>query len=145
MKYIFGLAILIFAYTSLCAKEKVFSKNGAAIGGYDTVSYFTEGKAVKGNKSFSRENDGAKWHFSSEKNLKLFKANPDKYLPEYGGYCAYGIGEGGYLAPVDPTAFKILDDRLFLNYSHSINKKWLKKTDYYIKRGDKTWKEKYDK
>ena len=80
-------------------------------------------------------------HF--KKNLELFKANPEKYMPEYGGWCAYGLGDGGYLAPVDPTAFKILDDRLFLNYSHSINKKWLERTDYYIERGDKAWEEKY--
>ena len=133
MKYIITLAVIGLAIFSLSAKEKVFTKNGAAISGYDTVSYFTEGKAIQGNKKFSIEHNGATWQFVSEENLKLFKANPKKYLPEYGGYCAYGLGDGGYLAPVDPTAFKILDGRLFLNYSHSINKKWLKKTDYYNK------------
>ena len=145
MKYILALTIVGLLFCSLSAKEKVFTKDGAAISGYDTVSYFTEGKAVKGNKNFSLEHNGATWQFSSEENLKLFKMNPGKYLPEYGGYCAYGLGDGGYLAPVDPTAFKILDNRLFLNYSHSINKKWLKKTDFYIERGDKAWKEKYAK
>lgn len=142
MKYIFIIAAIFLAYIGF-SKDKVYNKGGAAIEGYDTVNYFTKGTAKKGNKNFSYKHNGFNWHFTSKKNLELFKANPEKYMPEYGGWCAYGLGDGGYLAPVDPTAFKILDDRLFLNYSHSINKKWLERTDYYIERGDKAWEEKY--
>ncbi len=144
MKYLFLISVLFLTYVGF-SKDKVYNKSGAAIDGYDTVNYFTKGTAIKGNQKYSYKYMGFTWHFSSQENLKLFKAKPEKYMPEYGGYCAYGIGDGGYLAKVDPTAFKILNNRLFLNYSHSINKKWLKKTDYYIERGDKTWKEKYSK
>ncbi|MCM8533595.1 MAG: YHS domain-containing protein [Lentisphaeraceae bacterium] len=144
MKYLMILIITFITFTC-SAKEKVFTKNNKAIDGYDTVSYFTQNKAMKGKKEFKHEHKGATWHFSSEENLKLFIKNPEKYTPEYGGYCAYGIGEGGYLAPVDPTAFKILKNRLFLNYSHSVNKKWLKDKDNYIQNGDKVWREKYTK
>ena len=142
MKYLFIIAAIFLVYTGL-AKDKVYTKNGLAIDGYDTVNYFTKRTAAKGINMYSYKYMGFTWQFSTSENLKLFKANPEKYMPQYGGYCAYGLGDGGYLAPVDPTAFKILDDRLFLNYSHSINKKWLKKTDYYIERGDKVWKNKY--
>ena len=70
---------------------------------------------------YSFRYNGFTWHFTSAETLKLFKANPKKCIPEYGGYCAYGLGDGGYLAPVDPTAFKILDDRTRLFFSRYVD------------------------
>ena len=76
-------------------------RTDTAINGYDTVAYFTVGKAAKGQDSLSTQWPGAKWKFASQTNLDLFKANPEKYAPQYGGYCAYGVTQG-YLVKVEP-------------------------------------------
>ena len=98
-------------------------ENGAAIKGYDAVSYFTEMKPMIGKSDFSYEWNGAKWQFTSEKNLDLFKANPGKYAPQYGGYCAYAVSKN-MLAPVDPTAWTVVDGKLYLNNSGKVKKMW---------------------
>ena len=91
-------------------------KKGRAIRGYDTVAYFTKNKPVKGNPEFQYEWKHGTWFFSSQENLELFKASPEKYAPQYGGYCAYAIAID-QLVPIDPTQFTILDNKLYLNYS----------------------------
>ena len=111
-----------------------FSSN--AIKGYDTVAYFTEGKAVKGDKSYEAEYQEATWLFSSQQNLDLFVANPEKYAPQYGGYCAYGIAND-YVVKIDPAQWKIVDDKLYLNYDSNIQKRWLKNIDGYIVAADR--------
>lgn len=70
-----------------------------ALDGYDTVAYFTSGKPVEGSKKFSTEYKGADWYFSSEKNLTLFVNNPEKYAPQYGGYCAWAVSAKVILHP----------------------------------------------
>jgi len=90
---------------------------GIAIKGYDPVSYFTGNKAVKGSKDLAVINQGVIYYFSSVANKEAFKANPFKYEPEYGGWCAYAMGESGEKVSVDPETFKILNGKLYLFYN----------------------------
>lgn len=113
-------------------------KDGMAIKGYDPVAYFTEGKPVKGDTSFSHLWLGGKWLFSSQKNLDAFTANPEKFAPQYGGYCAYGASRG-YKADTDPIAFTIVGSKLFLNYSIKVKEEWLKDTARRIQLANAYW------
>lgn len=98
---------------------------GVAINGYDTVAYFTQNKPVKGSDSFTTSYEGATWKFASKEHLALFKADPTKYAPQYGGYCAYGVAQG-YLVSIEPEQFSIIDGKLYLNYDAGVQKKWTK-------------------
>lgn len=113
-----------------------FSNN--AIRGYDTVAYFTQNKAVPGLDEFSTEYKGANWLFSSKEHLALFKGNPEKYAPQYGGYCAYAVSQNK-TASIKPELFTIEDGKLYLNYNKSVNEKWLKDKMSYINLADKNW------
>lgn len=106
-----------------------------AINGYDTVAYFTMGKPVKGLDNLVTDWMGAKWKFSSQANLDLFKATPDKYAPQYGGYCAFGVSRG-YLVKVEPDQFTVREGKLYLNYDADVQKQWLKDPAGYIKLAD---------
>ena len=110
-----------------------------AVSGYDTVAYFTEGKPVKGNPEFKTEYKGAEWRFASQANLDAFKANPDKYAPQYGGYCAYAVGAKNALVSADPEAWSIVNDKLYLNYDKDIQQTWVKDQANYIRKGDANW------
>jgi YHS domain-containing protein len=111
-----------------------------AINGYDTVAYFTDGKPVKGQDALATEWMGAKWKFASQAHLDLFKANPEKYAPQYGGYCAYGVTQD-YLVKVEPDQFTVLDGKLYLNYDAGVQTKWLKDPSGYIRQADAKFKE----
>jgi YHS domain-containing protein len=91
-------------------------RNSVAIKGYDTVAYFTMGRPVQGKAEFEHIWQGARWHFTSAEHRDLFARNPDRYAPRYGGYCAGGMALGRK-ARVDPDAWAIVDDQLYLNYS----------------------------
>lgn len=106
-----------------------------AILGYDPVAYFVIGKPAKGQDAFVNEWNGAKWKFVSQANLDLFKANPEKYAPQYGGYCAYGVAADN-LVTVEPDKFTIINGKLYLNYDADIQQKWLKDPAGYIKQAD---------
>ena len=113
-----------------------FSNN--AIKGYDTVAYFTEGQAVEGDKQFSTEYKGANWLFSSQENLDLFVANPEKYAPQYGGYCAYAVSQNA-TASIQPEQFTIHEGKLYLNYNAKVNEKWLANKENFIEKADEFW------
>ena len=110
-----------------------------AVSGYDAVAYFTEGKPVKGKSEFKTEYKGAEWHFASQANLDAFKANPDKYAPQYGGYCAYAVGAKNALVSADPEAWSIVDGKLYLNYDKDIQQTWNKDQADYIRKADANW------
>lgn len=110
-------------------------RSGVAIKGYDTVAYFTENAAVKGDKALSYEWHDAIWRFSSEKNLALFKENPEKYAPQYGGWCAYAMSDARTVK-IDPEAFEVYNDKLYLNYSKSVLGHWKKDKDLFITEAD---------
>ena len=117
-------------------KNSFFSgRTDTAINGYDTVAYFTVGKPVKGLDSLTSDWMGAKWKFSSQAHLDLFKANPEKYAPQYGGYCAYGVTQG-YLVKVEPDQFTVRDGKLYLNYDAEVQTKWAKDPVGYIRMAD---------
>lgn len=113
--------------------------DGFAIMGYDVVSYFTEKNPTMGNPKFKYVWMGAKWQFNSERNLNIFKDNPKKFAPQYGGYCAYAVSKN-MLAPVDPTAWKIVEGKLYLNNSSKVQRLWVKDISGNIKEADKNWK-----
>ena len=110
-------------------------RTDTAINGYDPVAYFTVGKPVKGLETMVYEWMGAKWKFSSQANLDLFKANPEKYAPQYGGYCAYGVVQDA-LVKVEPEQFTVREGKLYLNYNAEIQAKWLKDPAGFIKQAD---------
>lgn len=118
--------------------RKTFAVRGVAIRGYDTVAYFTAGKPVKGKSSLKTKWNGSTWYFSSQANLDKFKANPAKYAPAYGGYCAWAMAQG-YTASTIPQAWDIKGGRLFLNYDLNIRKKWRTNIPRHISRGDANW------
>ena len=125
-------------------KSEVFSPSDKAIRGYDPVAYFTEGKAVKGNENLTYHWHDADWYFSSGQNLNSFSKNPDKYVPQYGGYCAYGLSEG-HKAPTDHDAWTIVDGKLYLNYSKDVRTKWRENEKERIEKADKNWPQLKDK
>lgn len=131
-QYLFAAFCFSFVNTAFAAepintleKSGLFSykPSGVAIRGTDTVAYFTEGKPVKGSDAFTTEWNGATWKFASQEHLDLFVANPEKYAPQYGGYCAYGVTKNN-LVKVEPENWTIVDGKLYLNYNDSIQSKW---------------------
>ena len=115
-----------------------YEKDGAALRGYDPVAYFSDGKPVKGLRQHQAGYKGSTFHFASKSNQDAFAANPAKYAPQYGGYCAFGVS-GGYKAAIDPAAFTIVDDKLYLNYNRDVQKKWSADIRGHVAKADKNW------
>lgn len=120
------------------ASEPVFQTANGAIDGYDVVAYFTESKPVMGKPEFSDEWSGARWHFATAENLAAFRANPQRYAPQFGGYCAYAVGSG-YTAKSDPQAWHIEDGKLYLNFDTSVREQWLPKRRELMAAGERNW------
>lgn len=137
-----GLATLGLAAAlapGLARAEVVFTNIwGLAIRGYDPVAYFTQGRPVEGSAAHSLEWRGATWRFASAEHRALFAENPERYAPQYGGYCAWAVAQG-YTASVDPAAWDIVDDRLFLNYSKDIQQQWRAARDRFVVDADGKW------
>ncbi|WP_276500358.1 YHS domain-containing (seleno)protein [Terrimonas pollutisoli] len=139
------LILTLLANLSLQAQRSAtFIESGKAIRGYDPVAYFTQSKAVKGNDKLIYQWNNASWHFSSAENLELFKTNPEKYAPQYGGYCAYGLSNG-YKAPTSADAWTIENGKLYLNYNLKVREEWNKDRQQRIEKADKNWPEVKDK
>lgn len=113
-----------------------FSK--LALSGYDPVSYFVAGGPKKGDAQFATTFKGVEYRFASADNLARFRANPNAYLPQYGGYCAWAVA-GGYTAKSDPLAWKIVGGKLYLNYDQNVQKRWAKDIPGNIAKADKNW------
>jgi YHS domain-containing protein len=120
------------------AQPKVYSFEEVALRGADPVAYFTEEAAVKGSPDYEHEWNGATWRFSSAENRDLFVSNPEAYAPQYGGYCAKAVSEG-YLASIDPEAWRIVDGKLYLNYSPGVQRQWAQDIAGNIAKGDQNW------
>lgn len=97
--------------------------NNNAVGGWDTVSYHTEGGPVRGTREFTTDWNGANWRFASQENLDLFLADPELFAPQYGGYCAWAMAEG-YTAKGDPEVWRIVDGKLYLNFDRNVQTRW---------------------
>lgn len=137
---LFALAFLALGAPQVLAKPRIntLGLSGVAIKGYDPVAYFTRGAPAKGSKQFALRHDGVEWRFASAANKSLFQADPAKYMPAYGGYCAYGVAQG-YLVKIEPDAWAIRNGRLYLNYDRSIQRRWSKKPASYIATADRKW------
>ena len=111
-----------------------------AIGGYDTVAYFTKGKAIPGRLEFQTVWHDARWQFASKEDLDLFMAEPEKYAAQYDGHCAMGVAyENGHKDTVDPEAFTIVNGKLYVNHTKYWTTEWRKNEAENISRADKNW------
>jgi len=106
-------------------KSEIFITDGSAIKGYDPVAFFKESKPVKGSENISFKYKDALWYFSSIENMESFKKSPEKFAPQYGGYCAYGTA-AGHKAPTQTDTWTIVDDKLYFNYNGKVKEMWNK-------------------
>lgn len=118
--------------------QTIFVASGAAIRGYDPVAYFTMGRPVQGSREFTHRWNGAEWRFANAQHRDQFIADPERYAPQYGGFCAYAIAQGSR-AEIDPNAWRIVDGRLYLNYSASVQRTWDADRNNFISRADANW------
>ena len=115
-----------------------FAENNVAIRGADLVAYFTESAYVPGSSEFTHEWQGVTWQFASAENRDAFAADPDAYAPEYGGFCAWAVSQG-YTAEIDPEAWKIVEGKLYLNYSPGVQRRWARDIPGNIAKADQNW------
>ena len=139
------LTHLFLAFALLAGITVSYSKSlenidshGVGIQGYDPVAYFTDAKPLKGTSQFQSKYEGVIYYFASADHQALFDASPAKYVPQFGGFCAYGVSKGSAVE-IDPTAFQIVDGRLLLQYSHGILEKFNKDTVGNLKKADANW------
>ena len=135
--------LMMFAFTMLLSAESSgFAgdppAHAVAIKGYDTVAYFKDSKAVKGSESFTFPWHGMTWYFLTKENRDLFAAGPEKYAPQYDGYCAWALSENR-IAITDPEVWKIINGKLYLNCSMAAYEKWSKDIPGNIKKADANW------
>ncbi|HVJ51791.1 MAG TPA: YHS domain-containing (seleno)protein [Aliidongia sp.] len=131
-------ALVLAAFSGLAQAGEVNVQDGIAIKGYDPVAYFTDHKPVKGKAAYKADYDGATYEFASAKHRKLFVAAPEKYAPQFGGFCAFGTANG-HKADVDPAAFSIVDGKLYLNYSTKVQATWKQDVPGYIHKAEDAW------
>ena len=112
--------------------------DGLALRGYDPVAYFDADKAMEGNPQFTYDWNGAKWLFSNMENLEKFRRNPEAFAPQFGGYCAFAVSKG-YTANGDPNAWKVVNGKLYLNYSPDVKKMWEAEQEQRIRQGEANW------
>jgi hypothetical protein len=137
-KFVLSVAIALFAVWSYAQKSTVFINKGYAANGYDVVAYFKEGKPLEGKKTFSYQWNNASWLFSTKQTLDSFSNNPERYAPQFGGYCAYGVSEG-HKATTEPDAWTIVNNKLYLNYNKDVRELWRKDTEARIKKAEHNW------
>jgi len=133
-----GLLLLAVLAAPARAADPYFADDGIAVKGADVVAYFTDGKHVAGKPEFEHRWADRAWRFASARNRDLFAAGPEKYAPQYGGYCAWAVSNG-YSAPVDPDVWRVVDGKLYLNYSRSIQGRWVLDIKGNIVKADKHW------
>lgn len=135
-----GVLLIVATHSASAAIDAIYTGffSNEALRGYDTVAYFTQGMPVEGSDDFTYEYLGAVWKFSSQEHLELFKANPDKYAPQYGGYCAWAMSNGD-TASAEPDLWTIHDGKLYLNYSRRVNQRWKADMVNFIRKADIEW------
>jgi YHS domain-containing protein len=115
-----------------------------AVHGFDPVAYFTQDEALLGDAQFSTEYKEGTYRFVSEANMQMFLKKPSAYVPQYGGYCAYGTAKGKKFDG-DPRLFKVVDGKLYFNLNPDVYKKWLMDPPGFIKQADENWREIHDR
>ena len=128
------------AVAAFAGKVEPINKDGkgVALKGYDAVAYFQQNQPVKGALQFNFQWMKATWLFSSAANRDQFAADPQRCAPQYGGFCWYAVSQG-HTAPIDPEAWRIIDGKLYLNYSKGVQNKWEKDKARYILKADQNW------
>lgn len=133
------LALLATAFMlQLNAQSEIYAPKGTAINGYDVVAFFRDSKPVKGSGEFSYQYKNATWLFSSEENKKSFAEAPEKYAPQYGGWCAYGTSQG-HKAPTEADTWTIVNDKLYFNYNQKVKAMWTQDQKHLIAVADEKW------
>ncbi|MFB9295422.1 YHS domain-containing (seleno)protein [Persicitalea jodogahamensis] len=133
------LLLILFTFVP-CSAQNLNLKGGLAIEGYDPVSYF-KGKPVEGTKEFNKQYQGGTYRFASAQNQDEFAKNPDKYVPKYGGWCAYAMADGNKVS-IDPETYKIIDGRLYLFYHTILSntlRKWNEDEQNLHQKADAAW------
>lgn len=138
------VALFLIASTITVAQSIDYNtKKGYAANGYDVVAYF-DGKAIEGKKELSTNYDGANYKFSTQKNLDSFKSNPTKFIPQYGGYCAYAVAVSGKKVSINPETFEIRNGKLYLFYNSGKTNTldlWTKESPEKLQtKADENWK-----
>jgi YHS domain-containing protein len=136
----FAFALIVASFAAGAHAGEFYEKEGAALRGYDPVAYFTEGRPVKGSPRHTAEYKGSTFHFASAQTRDAFAADPARYAPQYGGFCAFGTA-GGYKAKIDPAAFTVVDGKLYLNYDEQVQKKWRADIPGFVAKADQNWPE----
>lgn len=134
------LVLLVLGSVGSAHAVQQFERDGLAIDGYDPVAYFTEQKPMRGVPEFRADYQGSTFQFVSAVHRDVFTADPEKFAPQYGGYCAYGMARG-YKAKIDPVAFSVVRDKLYLNYDETIRAQWLSDVPGYIRQANANWPE----
>lgn len=133
-----GMLALLFIPLAFAGQPPTFATADGAIRGYDPVAYFIMGEPTEGKSKYSTKWQGAIYRFSSMDNLALFKSDPERYAPQYGGYCAYAMSKGA-IATTDPEAWSIVNGKLFLNFSIAVQKRWQKDIPAHIRAANNNW------
>jgi hypothetical protein len=131
-----GVALSVFALASSAGEFN--ESNGVAIKGYDPVAFFKDSKPVRGKDDLRFEYKGSTFAFANAENRAAFAADPAKYAPQYGGYCAFGTARG-YKADIDPATFTVIDGRLYLNYNTQVQREWTADSAKFIRQADERW------
>jgi len=139
-----GLLLMLASAPVASAQAVNLDRSGLALSGYDAVAYQLENVARAGSPEFTTTHAGGTYRFATAANRDAFVADPEKYLPAYGGYCAFGVSRG-YKVAVDPAAFRVVEGRLYLNYSKSVQQQWLKDIPGFIAKANTNWPELKDK
>ena len=132
------LAVLLIVGAGFAHAQALNLELGVAVHGHDAVAYFSENRAVAGAREFAHQWMGAEWRFASAANRDAFAREPEKYAPQYGGFCAYAMA-GGYRADIDPAAFTLVDGRLYLNANLRTRERWARDIPGNIAKADRNW------
>lgn len=133
-------ALVIHGLSATAFAGEFYDSGGAAIKGFDPVAYFKENKPVRGSETYTARHKGSLFRFASAANRDAFAAEPDRYAPQYGGFCAYAVAKG-YKAKIEPDAFTVVDGKLYLNYDLRIQAEWRKDIPGYVRQAEKNWPE----
>jgi|SaaInlStandDraft_7_1057024.scaffolds.fasta_scaffold03651_3 YHS domain-containing protein len=134
-----ALVIGLFANGAIASMGNGTENSTPVMGGYDPVSYFTAGEPQRGSGFHTATHEGGTYLFASKANKKMFEANPEKYAPQFGGYCAYGVAVGKKFYS-DPTIWKVVDGKLYLNLDKKIQAKWNEDMKGHINKAHSNWK-----
>lgn len=132
------LLAAMIATRAVAQTAPIYANDGIAVDGSDVVAYFTQGAPIQGSPEFSYDWNGVIWYFANVANRDAFAADPAAFAPQYGGYCAWAVSEG-YTASTVPEAWRIVDGKLYLNFSRRIQGRWERDIPTRIKAADANW------